>query len=87
MISFNIPPYTGKEIDYIKEAVASQKICGDGQFTKKCSAWMEERTGSSKVLLTTSCTHLWLIIFPIRNHKIKDHIRMCWPFDHSKVMN
>ena len=30
---------------------------------------------------------LWLIIFPIRNHKIKDHIRMCWPFDHSKVMN
>lgn len=57
MISFNIPPYTGKEIDYIKEAVASQKICGDGQFTKKCSAWMEERTGSSKVLLTTSCTH------------------------------
>ncbi len=57
MIPFNIPPYTGKEIDYIKEAVASQKICGDGQFTKKCSAWMEERTGSSKVLLTTSCTH------------------------------
>ncbi len=57
MISFNIPPYTGKEVDYITEAVAAHKICGDGQFTKKCSAWMEERTGSSKVLLTTSCTH------------------------------
>ncbi len=57
MIVFNIPPYTGKELDYIGQAVAKQKICGDGEFTKKCSRWIEERTGTGKCLLTTSCTH------------------------------
>lgn len=57
MINFNVPPFTGKEMDYIKEAVENQKICGDGQFTKKCNAWIEERTGTEKCLLTTSCTH------------------------------
>ena len=54
MIKFNIPPYTGKEKDYISEAIASQKICGDGQFTKKCNAWLEKRFHAQKVLLTTS---------------------------------
>ena len=57
MINFNVPPYTGKEIDYIKEAVENHKICGDGPFTRKCSEWLEAKTGSAKVLLTTSCTH------------------------------
>ncbi|MCI7814475.1 MAG: dTDP-4-amino-4,6-dideoxygalactose transaminase [Lachnospiraceae bacterium] len=57
MIDFNIPPYTGKELDYIREAIESGKICGDGMFTKKCSDWMEERYHAEKVLLTTSCTH------------------------------
>ena len=57
MINFNVPPYTGKELDYIQEAVLEHKICGDGKFTKRCSQWMEEKTGSNKVLLTTSCTH------------------------------
>lgn len=57
MIDFNIPPYTGKELNYIQEAVKSGKICGDGAFTKKCSDWMEKRYGAKKVLLTTSCTH------------------------------
>ena len=76
MISFNIPPYTGKEIDYIKEAVASQKICGDGQFTKKCSAWMEERTGSSKVLLTTSCTHATEMAAMLSNIQPGDEVIM-----------
>lgn len=57
MINFNVPPYTGKEMDYIKIAVEHQKICGDGEFTKKCNAWIEERTGTPKCLLTTSCTH------------------------------
>lgn len=57
-IPFNKPPYTGKEIEYITEAVAkNRKICGDGPFTKKCDAWIEERTGVTKSLLTTSCTH------------------------------
>ncbi len=57
MIRFNVPPYTGKEMDYIKQAVENQKICGDGDFTKKCNAWIEEKTGTTKALLTTSCTH------------------------------
>lgn len=57
MISFNVPPFIGNEIKYIEEAVSSKKICGDGAFTKKCNAWLEEKTGCSKALLTTSCTH------------------------------
>lgn len=57
MINFNVPPYTGKEIEYIREAVDNQKICGDGPFTKKCSEWIEKKTGTAKALLTTSCTH------------------------------
>lgn len=56
-INFNVPPYTGREIEYMKEAVENQKICGDGPFTKKCSEWIEEQTGTTKCLLTTSCTH------------------------------
>ena len=54
MINFNVPPLTGKEYDYIKEAIASHKICGDGAFTKKCHTWLEERFNSRKILLTTS---------------------------------
>ncbi len=57
MIPLNVPPFTGKEIEYIREAVSNQKICGDGPFTKKCSEWMEMKTGTKKALLTTSCTH------------------------------
>lgn len=57
MINFNVPPFTGKEYDYIKEAVDNQKICGDGPFTKKCNEWIENKTGCVKALLTTSCTH------------------------------
>lgn len=57
MINFNVPPFTGKEIEYMKEAVNNQKICGDGPFTKKCSEWIEDKTGTAKCLLTTSCTH------------------------------
>lgn len=57
MISFNIPPYTGKEVEYIKQAIESHKISGDGIFTKKCSQWLEEKTKTTKAFLTTSCTH------------------------------
>lgn len=57
MINFNVPPYTGKEMDYIRQCVENQKICGDGEFTRKCSEWIEAATGTTKCLLTTSCTH------------------------------
>ena len=56
-IKFNVPPYVDKAADYIQECVKNQKICGDGEYTKKCNAWIEERTGAGKCLLTTSCTH------------------------------
>lgn len=56
MIDFNEPPYLGVEIDYVKQAVRNKKLCGDGPFTKKCHAWLEERFGAQKALLTTSGT-------------------------------
>ena len=57
MIDFNRPPYTGRELEYIRQAVEANKICGDGEFTKRCSAWMKENLGTKYALLTTSCTH------------------------------
>lgn len=56
MIPFNIPPYTGNELDCVREAIQEHKICGDGRFTKQCNHWLEQRFGSQKVLLTTSGT-------------------------------
>lgn len=56
MINFNIPPYVGTETEYIKKAVANHRICGDGEFTKKCNKWLEERFNAQKALLTTSGT-------------------------------
>lgn len=56
MITFNIAPHIGTEMRYIQQAVDSHKICGDGQFTKMCNSWLEERFNAQKVLLTTSGT-------------------------------
>lgn len=57
MINFNVPPFTGKEFEYMRQAVEQEKICGDGPFTKKCSEKIEAMTETAKCLLTTSCTH------------------------------
>ena len=54
MISFNIAPFTGKELEYIRQAVDNHKICGDGMFTRKCNEWLEKRFKAQKALLTTS---------------------------------
>ncbi len=56
MIDFNKPPYVGNELEYIRQAVETRKICGDGPFTKRCNAWLEERFHAQKALLTTSGT-------------------------------
>ncbi|HAM15005.1 MAG TPA: dTDP-4-amino-4,6-dideoxygalactose transaminase [Eggerthellaceae bacterium] len=57
MVPFNRPPYIGRELDYVREAVEeNRRISGDGPFTKRCSEWMERRFGARKVLLTTSGT-------------------------------
>lgn len=57
MINFNIPPYTGKEPEYMAQAIQNHKISGDGKFTHLCNEWIEKKTGTAKALLTTSCTH------------------------------
>ena len=56
MIPFNKPYMTGKELWYISQAHANGHLAGDGIFTKRCSAWLQGRTGSHKALLTHSCT-------------------------------
>jgi len=56
VIPFNKPYLTGKELHYISEAHAQGQLAGDGYFTKKCNAWLEETTGCHKALLTHSCT-------------------------------
>ena len=55
-IPFNIPPYVGTEDKYIQEVISNRKICGDGEFTKKCNTKLEEITGTKKALITTSGT-------------------------------
>ncbi|KLU17415.1 MULTISPECIES: dTDP-4-amino-4,6-dideoxygalactose transaminase [Xenorhabdus] len=56
MIPFNKPPIVGTELEYMQQAMASGKLCGDGEFTKRCEEWMEQRFNCPKVLLTPSCT-------------------------------
>lgn len=57
MINFNEPPFVESGLIYIQQAVKNKKICGDGEYTKKCNQWLETKTGIKKALLTTSCTH------------------------------
>lgn len=56
-IPFNRPGLTGNEVRYMTEAVERGHISGDGLFTKRCQALLEESLGVPKILLTTSCTH------------------------------
>ncbi|WP_270547008.1 dTDP-4-amino-4,6-dideoxygalactose transaminase [Butyricimonas paravirosa] len=55
-IDFNRPFLTGKEVHYIYQAVYSSKISGNGEFTKKCQQFFQDKYGFKKCLLTTSCT-------------------------------
>lgn len=75
-ISFNIPPYTGMEEKYIHEAIQSNKICGDGSFTKRCNYWLENKFGTAKALLTTSCTHATEMAAMLANIKEGDEVIM-----------
>ena len=76
MINFNVPPYTGKEMEYIKQAVENQKICGDGPFTKKCNEWIEKKTWTAKCLLTPSCTQATELAALLADIKEGDEIIM-----------
>lgn len=76
MITFNVPPTVGTELQYIEDAIANHKICGDGSFTKKCSAWLEENTGCARALLTTSCTHATELAAILTNIQPGDEVIM-----------
>lgn len=75
-IPFNKPPFVGPEIDYVRAAVESGRICGDGQFNQKCHAWLKEHTGTAKALLTTSCTHALEMAALLCNIKPGDEVIM-----------
>ncbi len=53
---FNRPYTVGSELEYVEEALGHGQLSGNGQITRRCAAWLEERCGSSRVLLTHSCT-------------------------------
>ncbi len=76
MIDFNIAPYTGNEINYIKDAVNRHKICGDGFYTQKCSEWIQEKFNVNNVFLTTSCTHALEMTAILANIKEGDEVIM-----------
>jgi dTDP-4-amino-4,6-dideoxygalactose transaminase len=56
MIPFNKPYMTGRELAYIAEAHANGHLAGNGEFSRRCAAWLEQQVGSEKALLTHSCT-------------------------------
>ena len=76
MIPFNVPPYIGKEDKYIKQTIDSRKICGDGQFTKKCNEKFEKITGAKKVLMTTSGTSALEMAALLADIKLGDEVIM-----------
>lgn len=77
MIFFNIPPFIGKEENYIKEAIENNhKLCGDGPFTRKCNAWIENKFKTPKALLTTSCTHALEMSAILADIKSEDEVIM-----------
>ncbi len=76
MIKFNIPLTTGLESKYINEAIKSNRLCGDGVFTKKCNEFLQNITKSKKVLLTTSCTHALEMTAILADIKAGDEVIM-----------
>jgi len=76
MIPFNKPPLTGNEEKYVLESMKSGKISGDGEFTRRCHAWFEQKLGCKKALLTTSCTHALEIAAILLDIKEGDEIIM-----------
>ena len=57
-INFNVPPFTGKEYEYIKECVRNQKICGDGPYTAKANEWIEKKTGVDRKSTRLNSSHI-----------------------------
>lgn len=76
MIRFNVPPFVGRELTYMEQAIKNQKICGDGKYTNLCREWIEEKTKTCKALLTTSCTHALEMAALLDNIKEGDEVIM-----------
>lgn len=76
MIPYNKPYLSGKETQYIEEAVISGKISGNGLFTQKCHEFFEKKFGFQKVLLTTSCTHALEMAAILINIQPEDEVIM-----------
>lgn len=76
MIPFNKPFLTGKETDYIKDAVESGKISGNGKYTQRCHQYFEQKYGFKKCLLTTSCTDALEMAAILLNLKEGDEVIM-----------
>src|SRR4051794_34881817 len=55
-LPFNWPQTVGRELEYVQQAVANRHLSGNGPFTRRCQAWIEQETGCQKALLTHSCT-------------------------------
>jgi dTDP-4-amino-4,6-dideoxygalactose transaminase len=75
-IPFNKPYMTGKELWYISQAHANGHLAGDGAFTKRCSHWLEARTGSQRALLTHSCTGALEMAAILADFKAGDEVIM-----------
>ena len=73
-IDFNRPYIAGNQLAYIHEAIQSGHISGDGQFTKKCHAYLERTLNIKKALLTTSCTHALEMSAMLLNLKNDDEV-------------
>ena len=76
MIPFNVPPYIGEEDQYVLDAIHSHKICGDGSYTKRCHALLEQMTGAQKALLTTSGTSALELAAILSNVQAGDEVIM-----------
>lgn len=76
MIPFNKPHLTGKEVHYIYDAVYTGKLSGNGKYTQKCQAYMKEKYGFGKCLLTTSCTDALEMAAILINIKPGDEVIM-----------
>jgi dTDP-4-amino-4,6-dideoxygalactose transaminase len=73
-IPFNRPHLTGREHEYMAEAVSNGHISGDGKFTRLCSQLLEKQLGVSRALLTTSCTHALEMAAILLNIKPGDEV-------------
>ena len=76
MIPFNKPYLTGKEMQYIKQAVDSGKISGNGIFSQRCQRFFEEKYNFKKALLTTSCTDALEMCAMLANIQSGDEVIM-----------